>query len=207
MIRMFSAILALLLLMGAVPSAAETSGNTALGKIIFQERGCAMCHGEHAEGAIGPSLHGKKLEQVQKVLQEGYTVSGLMPPYPPENISDAELAAISGYLQFMCRDNVASELANRGRKLFVEKGCVACHLPDASDGLLPQSKGHRLWGARGAAFVNKVRKGQYAALQKLPDGREVKHIQMPRYPELTEAEVVHLTAYFQSFCSRPVSVD
>lgn len=207
MTRTLGAILGLFLLMGAVPGMAETLGNSELGKIIYHEQACAMCHGEHAEGAIGPSLHGKKLAQVQKVLQEGYTISKLMPPYPPENISDVELSAISAYLQFMCSGDIAPDIANRGRKLFAEKGCVACHLPDASDGLLPQSKGHRLWGARGAAFINKVRKGQYAAVQQRPDGRELKHIQMPRYPHLTQTEIIHLTAYFQSFCGRTVSVD
>jgi mono/diheme cytochrome c family protein len=197
----------LVLLVGASLSMAESRGNPGAGKAIYQQHGCTVCHGENAEGAIGPSLHGKRFAHVQKVLKEGYTLSNLMPLYPPENISDLELVAISRYLQSMCSGEAESDVVSRGQQLFLEKGCVACHLPDGSDGLLPQSKGHRLWGAQGAAFVNKVRKGMYAALRQFPDGQEVKHINMPRYPQLSESQIVDLTAYFQSFCRQTVSVD
>jgi mono/diheme cytochrome c family protein len=203
--RIYGAILVVLL--GASLSQAATRGDPQTGKAIYQQQGCAACHGENAEGIIGPSLHGKRLAQVQKVLKEGYTISKLMPLYPQEQISDAELEVISLYLQARCNGDVAADIASQGEKLFAAKGCVACHLPDGSDGVLPQSKGHRLWGAQGVAFVNKVRKGIYAALRQFPDNQEVKHISMPRYPHLTESQVVDLTAYLQSFCLGTAGVD
>ena len=196
-----------MLLIGASLSMATTRGNPEIGKAIYQQQGCIVCHGENAGGAIGPSLHGKRLAHIQKVLKEGYTISKLMPLYAPESISDDQLGAISSYLQAMCSGDFTLKAVRQGQKLFTEKGCVACHLQDGSDGLLPQSKGHRLWGAQGVAFVNKMRKGMYAALRQLPDGQEIKHISMPRYPQLTELQIVDLTAYFQSFCRQRVSVD
>jgi cytochrome c oxidase cbb3-type subunit 3 len=66
-------------------------------------RSCAPCHGEQAQGLIGPNLtddrwlHGGHVEQVFQSLVKGWPAQG-MPPWgralPPE-----EIAALTSYVR------------------------------------------------------------------------------------------------------------
>ena len=78
---------------------APAGGNFTNGAQLFHTIGCAKCHGEKAEGAIGPSL-----VQIQKSFPEFVRLvrqpQGEMPgDFTPDLVSDAQLADIYAFLQ------------------------------------------------------------------------------------------------------------
>jgi tetratricopeptide (TPR) repeat protein len=62
------------------------------------EKGCAMCHGADARGAMGPGLVPLviDLDALTKIVRGGL---GQMPPLSTSEASDAEIAALHGYLK------------------------------------------------------------------------------------------------------------
>jgi tetratricopeptide (TPR) repeat protein len=66
------------------------------GKAAF-EKGCEMCHGAGAVGAMGPALVPLTLDldELTKIVRGGL---GQMPPIPQSKASDADVAAIHDYL-------------------------------------------------------------------------------------------------------------
>ena len=66
-------------------------------------RSCAACHGEHAQGLIGPNLtddrwlHGGSVEQIFQTVAKGWPAKG-MPPWG-RAVRPDELAALVSYLR------------------------------------------------------------------------------------------------------------
>lgn len=66
-------------------------------------RSCAPCHGEHAQGLIGPNLtddrwlHGGSVEQIFQTVAKGWPAKG-MPPWG-RALKPAELAALVSYVR------------------------------------------------------------------------------------------------------------
>ena len=82
----------------AVPRASDP---VALGKQLFVIDECASCHGLDGRGGIiGPSIVGTKADKLRVKTQVG---PGGMPPYAPDALSDADLAAIAAYLDAMSK--------------------------------------------------------------------------------------------------------
>jgi len=68
------------------------------GRYLFIVAGCALCHGLHGSGGpAAPSLlKATKPEIVKAFVRSG---PGGMPAYPPQVLSDEDLANITAYLQ------------------------------------------------------------------------------------------------------------
>lgn len=68
-----------------------------LGKALFFGEagsfgGCAVCHGQNAEGLIGPPIVGKRAEDIELQLDTNEAMMGL-------GLSDAQVEAVAAYLQ------------------------------------------------------------------------------------------------------------
>lgn len=71
------------------------SGEAAEGHELYVQVGCSACHGQNAEGGLGPALAGHTREQV---LRQVRSPIGQMPPFPPERLSDEDLEKIAAYI-------------------------------------------------------------------------------------------------------------
>lgn len=75
-------------------------------------RSCSPCHGEHAQGLIGPNLtddrwiHGGSVEQVFQTVAKGWPSKG-MPPWG-RAMRPEELAAVVSYLRSLQGSNPAN---------------------------------------------------------------------------------------------------
>lgn len=71
------------------------------GKAIFT-MSCAVCHGEHAEGGIGPNLtdeywlHGGEIKDIFKVVKYGVLDKGMTPW--EQSLTPAQIAEVSNYI-------------------------------------------------------------------------------------------------------------
>src|SRR5512138_518692 len=77
------------------PTAANTSGNAAQGRILFS-RNCAHCHGDDARGDEGPSLYNLELSdtRIAKRIKEG--IKGEMPRFA-NKFGDGDIKALTAY--------------------------------------------------------------------------------------------------------------
>lgn len=71
--------------------------HVAAGRQLFIDKGCAVCHGQNAEGMdIAPALSGHNEEQVKRNVRNP---AGSMPRFGHEQISDDELEMIVDYIE------------------------------------------------------------------------------------------------------------
>lgn len=80
------------------PAAGPPVGDAAQGKAIWPTKACIGCHGANAEGGIGPKLAGTGLSYDQ-VLLRVRTGKSPMPAFPPDQVSDQEVAHIYAWLK------------------------------------------------------------------------------------------------------------
>ena len=77
----------------APPSAGQPAS---LGEQLFVSKGCAACHGEMGQGSqIAPALPGHSEAQVRRQVRAPMV---LMPVFPPDRVSNQELAEIASYI-------------------------------------------------------------------------------------------------------------
>lgn len=129
------------------------------GREIFEGKGlCDMCHGQTAEGVIGPDLtdndwlqaKGSYLAILQVVLngvtEERSTTGTAMPARGDTNIQDAAIQSVAAYVWKIShpgtRDSlplgVTSQMVTRGEQVFLGSGgCALCHGADAEGHLGP----------------------------------------------------------------------
>lgn len=72
----------------------ELESNIERGAQLYSEN-CASCHGENAEGGVGPDLVGTEIGHVVEAIQEGFGYD--MPSFP--DLTDQDISDIFGYLQ------------------------------------------------------------------------------------------------------------
>ncbi len=73
------------------------------GRQLFVDKGCAVCHGQNAEGTdIAPALQGHNEEQIKRQVRSSL---GSMPRSGPELISDDELEMIADYIGSLEHDD------------------------------------------------------------------------------------------------------
>jgi mono/diheme cytochrome c family protein len=78
------------------PTAEQPGEEAPSGRAAYLAAGCAACHGENAEGtAVAPSLAGHTSKQVHQQVRSPLAQ---MPAYSEEQLADAELEAIAGYI-------------------------------------------------------------------------------------------------------------
>lgn len=80
-----------------VQSVLAARGDRSQGRAIF-EMNCAGCHGQEADGRVGPSLRGisdrkSRLDLIEQVI------SGKTPPMPQFQPSSQEMADLLSYLE------------------------------------------------------------------------------------------------------------
>ncbi len=67
----------------------------AVGAILFETHDCAACHGDRAEGAVGPRLHGIRADALLRAVRLG---PGPMPSYRADILSDEEVAQMAEFI-------------------------------------------------------------------------------------------------------------
>ncbi len=66
------------------------------GQQLFVSKGCAACHGQNGEGTnFAPALAGHTVDQTKRQVRAPV---GLMPVFPPDQISNEELEEIAEYV-------------------------------------------------------------------------------------------------------------
>jgi mono/diheme cytochrome c family protein len=73
-------------------------GNPVRGKMLFSDRGCSACHGDLAQGNIGPKLAGTTLA-FSAVIQQLRSPRGVMQRYLPADQSDADECDVYTYVR------------------------------------------------------------------------------------------------------------
>lgn len=148
-----AAILLVALAIAQMPAAAQApSGKADNGKRLFATVGCATCHGEHAEGEIGPQISPPPLP-LPKFKDYVRSPAGTMRPFTTDQVSDAQLTDIYAFLEALAKQpqtgtetagatgqasgranssspasvDEASGNADNGKKLFAADGCYECH--------------------------------------------------------------------------------
>jgi len=87
-------------------------------------RTCAACHGEHAQGLIGPNLtddrwiHGGTVEQIFQSVAKGWPAKG-MPPWG-RAVKPEELAALVSYVRSIQGSNPPNPRAPEGERVAPE---------------------------------------------------------------------------------------
>ncbi|MEO8679684.1 MAG: c-type cytochrome [Vicinamibacterales bacterium] len=85
---------------------------------------CAACHGEHAQGLIGPNLtddrwlHGGSVEQIFQTVAKGWPAKG-MPPWG-RTLKPAELAALVSYIRSLQGSSPANPRPPEGDQVVPE---------------------------------------------------------------------------------------
>jgi mono/diheme cytochrome c family protein len=182
----------------------DAPGDTAAGRREFTEKRCIMCHQVGGVGGVaGPDLshagpfsspiqvaaamwnHGPSMDQAMQARQIERAV-----------FVGSDLVDLLAYLRSTGEDastNLVVQLpgsASQGRRLYLSKGCAACHGPGGRGGggpnLAERSRGWSLMDYA-AAMWNKA-----SAMSSEMQARGVVS------PELTESEMADLVAYLYS---------
>jgi len=82
---------------GSEGASTEPAGDPAAGQQAFASLTCTGCHGENAEGRIGPKLAGLQegWEKVQTTVRNG---RGGMPQFGTDEVNDKQLTDIYAWL-------------------------------------------------------------------------------------------------------------
>lgn len=73
-------------------------GDPARGKLLYSQRGCINCHGEQAQGNVGPKLAGTTLT-FEAVIHQLREPRGVMQRYLPKDQSDADECDVYIYVK------------------------------------------------------------------------------------------------------------
>lgn len=91
----------------------------ASGQGIFKQS-CAACHGEHAQGNVGPNLtddywlHGGKISDVFKTIEYGVAAKGM--PTWEKQLSPKQISDVANYVKSLHGSNPANPKAPQGDK-------------------------------------------------------------------------------------------
>jgi len=115
------------------PAPAQTPGDAARGKAVFEQKRCAHCHRSRGQQGVGPALDQLKrpqgaLELVGRLWNHAPIMfstlleAGLEWP----QITPPEMADLIAYLEATPSRDPAPDLF-QGQALLVRKGCLKCH--------------------------------------------------------------------------------
>lgn len=86
----------------AMTQSAQAQGTAlteaARGAELYEELGCASCHGDRGQGGRAPRLAGLSSPR-PAFIQAVRAPTEMMPPYPADAASEADLDAIYAYLR------------------------------------------------------------------------------------------------------------
>lgn len=116
----------------ATPTAgtsAATGGGAAAGRQLFVAKGCVACHGDNAEGKIGPKIAGTGLTFAE-VLHQVRQPRGQMPPFSAQQVSDAEVQQIYTYLESLAPPTPTAMPAAQGAPSTVNADAIVGPVSD-----------------------------------------------------------------------------
>jgi len=125
-------------------AAAETAAIPAL----YTDKGCIACHGDKAQGLVGPILAGLPVEHIKSMVRSGALESG-MPPVDQKALSDDDLDTLAQALNSLTLQDTGVQLAQS----------VLDHLNQAWDALQAGDQG---------ALETHLKKAQAAAADAPP---------------------------------------
>jgi mono/diheme cytochrome c family protein len=113
-------------------------GDPSRGQALFQSKGCIRCHSINGKGGtIGPDLGKRTLKgSLSYILSQMWNHGARMWPemarrgVPFPRFSPREMSDLMTYLYFLEFQDPPGSAA-RGRQVFAEKQCVACHQPES----------------------------------------------------------------------------
>ena len=73
-------------------------GNPVRGQELFFSLGCNVCHGDRGEGLVGPTI-ARTVVPLDRVIEQYRQPFEAMTAFPPEEVSDEEIADIFAWLQ------------------------------------------------------------------------------------------------------------
>jgi cytochrome c oxidase cbb3-type subunit 3 len=91
----------------------------ASGQAIFKST-CAPCHGDHAQGNVGPNLtddywlHGGKINDLFKTIKYGVLSKGM--PTWEKQLSPKQISDVANYIESLHGSNPAGAKAPQGTK-------------------------------------------------------------------------------------------
>ena len=77
-------------------------GNPVNGQQLFFSLGCNVCHGDRGEGLVGPTI-AQTIVSLERVIEQYRQPFEAMNTFPPEEVSDEEIADIYAWLQTVQR--------------------------------------------------------------------------------------------------------
>lgn len=77
-------------------------GNPANGQQLFFSLGCNVCHGDQGEGLVGPTI-AMTIVPLDRVIEQYRVPLEAMTAFPPDQVSDEEVADIYAWLQTVPR--------------------------------------------------------------------------------------------------------
>jgi cytochrome c oxidase cbb3-type subunit 3 len=89
------------------------------GQVIFKQT-CTACHGEHAEGKVGPNLtddfwlHGHKINDIFKTIKYGIVTKGM--PTWEKQLSPKQISEVANYVKSLHGSNPANPKEPQGVK-------------------------------------------------------------------------------------------
>ena len=127
---------AILLAMSVSPALAQSGGDAAAGKSLWEgpQTQCRACHGAQGEGAFGPPLAGRGISAAE-FRQAARKPWGIMPAYTEGQVSDGDLANFAAYFAGLekkpepgaWRVPAPADDAKLGQKTAISLGCAQCH--------------------------------------------------------------------------------
>jgi len=115
----------------AAKSPDASAASIATGKAVFNEAGCAACHGAQGQGTdLAPAIAPPPTD-LPGLIAYARKPAGKMPPVSVATATDKQLADIFAYLQSLAPKSASAEElkgnAENGKKLFAAYGCYQCH--------------------------------------------------------------------------------
>ncbi len=96
-------------------------GNPVNGQSLFFAMGCNVCHGDLGEGLVGPTI-AMTVVPLDRVIQQYREPLEAMTAFPPNQISDEEIADIYVWLQTLERPPVSQEVPSKLAELIAAGG-------------------------------------------------------------------------------------
>ncbi|MCH9036403.1 MAG: cytochrome c [Chloroflexi bacterium] len=85
------------------------------GQKLFVSKGCSVCHGQDAQGtAIAPALPGHSAAIVKR---QARAPVGVMPPFPPDKITNEELQQIAEFIASLPAEHMHMREVDVGREV------------------------------------------------------------------------------------------
>lgn len=104
------------------------AGVLSAGQAIFKQT-CSPCHGEHAQGVVGPNLtddywlHGNKINDLFKTIKYGVAAKGM--PTWEKQLSPKQISDVANYVKSLHGSNPANPKAPQGDKITEDSNKIA----------------------------------------------------------------------------------